>query len=304
MKIGKILIASAVNFIFGMISGITLCGGIFNDDNSGYIRRIKNIKIAMKTCLAVMLTAFLFLSSGDSFPEAPLKETTFFTKAVDYKPRLGIKVIRKIKLPKGYHEGLMIQGNNIWVNNGKNGKTWVIDIDSGLLVAAIDPVGTFSEGITGVADNKYWVTDWDAKELYLVRIEHNKMVKESAVSLDPSYPAGITRAGSHLYVITWTRGIGTKYHLLKLDMKGNTLEKTEIKNINEPSQLAWDGKNLWISSWFNDRVYKIDGESLLIKGFFSPRIKKTSGVAWDGKYIWVTGTYEGLYQIEIKSSSI
>lgn len=232
-------------------------------------------------------------------PKACARDDKAFEKSDDHAAMIPARLIRKIKLPAGYHEGLFVEKNRIYVNNGEGGKTWVVDMASGELISQIEPAGTFSEGITGAPSGGYWVTDWDAKKLYFVKIENNKMLPESEVSMAPSHPAGVAWDGSHLYVVTWTRGLGTKYHLLKMDKAGNTIRKTAIKNIPEPTQLAWDGKDLWMSSWFNRRVYKIDAETLEIKGYFRSRIDRTSGIAWDGKYFWVTGTEADLRQIEI-----
>jgi len=210
------------------------------------------------------------------------------------------KIIQKIELPKnGYHEGLMLENGAIYVNNGNDINTWVIDLKTGDMLREIEPVATFTEGICQGPAGKYWVTDWDTKKLYLVKIIDKKMVPEFEISLAPSHPTGIAWTETYLYLVTWTRGMGTKYHILKIDLKGNVLEKVLIRTISEPSQAAWDGKYLWISSWFNRRVYKLDVESLEIKGYFRSNIERTSGIAWNGKYFWITGTKAELRQIEL-----
>lgn len=242
----------------------------------------------------------LILSLFIMFSEKAFTEERILGKSEDFQSMMPTKIIKKIPLPgKGYHEGLMLEDGTIFVNNGEHINTWVIDLTTGDLIKEIQPVATFTEGICKGPAGKYWVTDWDMRKLYLVQIINNKMVPEFEVSTESAHPTGIAWTGTYLYMVTWARGMGTKYHILKLDQKGNVLEKVQITEISEPSQAAWDGQHLWISSWFTRRVYKVDMETLQIKGYFRSNIEKTSGIAWDGKYFWVTGTKSGLRQIEL-----
>lgn len=206
---------------------------------------------------------------------------------------------RAITLPKGYHEGLFLDKENIWVANGEEGKVWVIDIVSGEILSEILPVAKFTENITKGPGDSLWSTDWDSKKLYKIKLQGDKMKSVFEVPLAPAHPAGITSDGKHLFLITWTRGIGTKYHILKMDTEGNILSRVRIKNIPEPSQLTWDGEYLWVSSWFNRRVYKIDENTFDVIGYFRSKIKETTGIAWDGEAFWVTGTKADLYRIKL-----
>ena len=212
---------------------------------------------------------------------------------------IPVRVIKELPLPKWYHEGLFLSGRYIWVNNGRGGMTWVVDPGEGTVVSTVKPVGTFTEGMTSAGDGTYWVTDWDNEKLHRVNIEKNRMVSVFEVSLSPEKPAGVVLTERSLYVITWLRGMGTKYYLRRFDREGRFLEKTRIKGIPEPSQVAWDGKFLWITSWYNQRVYKVDADTYDVLGYFKSPAPKSTGIAWDGEYFWITGTYAGLYQVEI-----
>jgi glutamine cyclotransferase len=251
--------------------------------------------------LCFILSAIIFLTSPEIFADGleAFKEGPDVEVSEKYNPAIPVSVIEKMPLPKGYHEGLFLDGDNIWVANGKNINTWIISPD-GSLKGEIIPPGTFTEGITSsVTDGKFWVTDWDTKKLYKVRIEDGKMEVETEISLAPSLPTGVVRAGDELYVMMWTRGMGTKYHLLKLDKEGNVLVKMRIRGISEPSQITWDGKYLWITSWFNRRVYKVDPESFRVLGHFASPAKDTTGIAWDGEHFWITGTSDDLYKVKV-----
>ena len=216
---------------------------------------------------------------------------------------IPVKVLKKISLPKGYHEGLYFDGKNIWVNNGKKGKTWVVDPGSGAVLSEIAPVATFTEGLTRKKDGDYFVTDWDTMKLYRSRVEDGRMVADSEVySFAPAHPTGVVWTGAHLFVITWTRGAGTQFHLLQMEETGRLLRKMRIKWMQEPAHLAWDGKYLWITSWYSRLVYKIDIGAWKIIGCFRSPVSDATGIAWDGQYLWLTGTSGDLYQLQVGSN--
>lgn len=248
----------------------------------------------MKT-LRLILAAFLIFSSSISFAG-----DSEVDKGEKYEKNIPTKIVKKVPLPNGYHEGLYFDGKNIWVNNGKKGNTWVCDPATGKVIKDIKPIGTFTEGLTSAGDGSFWVTDWEEKKLYRANLKGDRLVEEYGVSVEPSFPAGVAAAGDRVYVIIWTRGMGTKYHLLEYDTHGNRMRKLHIKGIHEPAHLAWDGENLWITSWFTRLVYRLDISTFKITGSFTSPAPDTTGIVWDGKSFWITGTHVGLYQVEFE----
>ena len=224
-------------------------------------------------------------------------ESTESKKLEKYKMR----VLEKIELPKHYHEGLFLKGENIWVSNGQGGETWVIDYENKKIIERIGSIGTFTEGITtsGVLD-EYWVTDWEDRKIYKVKIQNSKMIKISEISTDSEFPAGVLNIHGKIYVITWLRTpTGTKYYLLEFDNYGKLISKRQLKDIYEPAHMAWDEQYLWITSWYSKKVYKVNLESLEVVGRFSSPAKDATGIVYDGKHFWITGTYDDLYKIEL-----
>jgi len=216
---------------------------------------------------------------------------------------IPVQIIKEINLPKGYHEGLFYDDKSMWVANGMNGKIWVVDLSSGAVVSKIEPIAGFTEGITKAPGGGYFVTDWTEKKVYCSRIENNKMTAEYMVSVAPAHPAGVVWNGQRLFVITWTRGMGTKFDILEMDEHLKLLNKIRIRIIQEPAHLAWDGKDLWITSWFNRLIYKIDVNKWEIVGSFKSPVSRTTGIVWDGKYFWLTGTTADLYKVEVKNNN-
>lgn len=164
----------------------------------------------------IVTTCLVLLFSSTSYSESDSEDIKHFKKSKDFKSMIPIEVLEEIPIPKGYHEGLLVEKNKIFINNGEKGNTWILDVSSKKIISEIKSLGTFSEGIAKAPNGKYWITDWDTKKLYLARIENDSMINEKEISFDPSHPVGIVWNGENLYLITWTRGVGTKYHLRKI----------------------------------------------------------------------------------------
>ncbi len=210
------------------------------------------------------------------------------------------QIVKKIPIPKGYHEGLLVEGADIWVTNGKGIKTWIVDKTNGSVKSELAGAAGFTEGITRMPDGTYLTADWEEKKIFRVRIMDNRMFPVGERSVDPAFPAGVLWNGSRLYVVTWTRGMGTKFNLLEMDEKFNVIRRVSIPHIQEPAHLAWDGMYLWISSWYQKTVYKVDPNSWTILGQVRSPVSKATGIAWDGRYLWLTGTYSDLYQLQVE----
>ena len=230
--------------------------------------------------------------------------TTFPASAQEIKPakdmrRIPAKVLRRIDIPTWYHEGMFYDGTSLWLANGEKGKIWVIDTSSGKVTSEIVPVADFAEALMRRPDGALFTTEWFTMKVYKVRLEGGHLMPESELSFYPAHPAGLASDGKRLFVVVWKRGLGTKFELVELDADMKIANRMIIKGIHEPDQLAWDGKDLWVSSWYSKRVYRIDTVAWEITGYFNSPVAKTTGIAWDGKYMWVTGTYGDLYQMEI-----
>lgn len=217
--------------------------------------------------------------------------------------RIPARVVRELEVPRCYHEGLYYDGTSMWLANGEGGKIWVIDLSTGEVLDEITPVAGFTEAIAARGDGTYYTSDWDEMKVYRARLEARALIPEASVSVAPAHPAGIVWTGDRLYVIIWTRGVlGTRFSMLEMDAGMNVLRTITIRSPQEPCQLAWDGTYLWMSSWFDRKVYKIDVKDWEIVGYFCSPVEKATGVAWDGARLWLTGTYGNLFGMEIGKS--
>jgi len=242
---------------------------------------------------AIALTSILANHSYVYGAEIRLKRSADF-KAIE------AAVIKKTPIPRWYHEGLFYDGKNMYVANGECGMVWVLDPETGKVLSELEGPGKFTESIIGTGDGKFLLTDWDDEKLYLVNISGKKIFVEKEIfSFSPAHPAGVVLAGERLFVITWTRGFGTKFHILEFDKKFNFIGRVTIKDIMDPAHMAWDGKYLWVTSWFSKTVFRVDINTWEITGSFSSPATKATGIAWDGRYLWITGTYDDLYCMSV-----
>ena len=186
----------------------------------------------------IAISSLIFISQAES---------QVLKRAKDYQ-RIDVKVTKTIPLPKGWHEGLFYDGKNIWVCNGRGGKVWVVDPQKGTVVSEITPVASFTEGIARQSEDTYFVTDWDEKKLYRAKIDNGKMSAQAELSFEPAHVAGVAFVGKRLFVITWRRGLGTKFNIIEVDNKMDVISEVRIKDIQEPAHMAWDGHYLWMTS--------------------------------------------------------
>lgn len=242
---------------------------------------------------------FLFTALYFVPDRAAICEDMQVLKAAPGYRNIEAKVTRRISLPEWYHEGLFYDGKSVWVVNGKNGNIWVVDILSGNVLSEITPIGGFTEGVARISGDMFAVTDWDDRKIYRARIKDGALVAESETSLAPAHPAGVVCADDRIFVITWTRGMGTKFDLLEMDKDLAIINRVRIARIEEPAHMAWDGKNLWITSWYSRRVYKVDIDKMQVLGSFVSPVGLATGITWDGKRMWLTGTYGDLYELEM-----
>ncbi len=253
-------------------------------------------KILSRAVLAMLFIIALYLPHDAGAAE--------LKKSKEYRG-IKVKTIRRIPIPKWYHEGLLIDGDSIWVANGRDGKIWVVDTVSGKTTSELTPPAGFTEAIIKTKSGRYLVTDWDDKKLYETSLKDEKMIIEKTLfDFSPSHPAGLIYTNDSLLAVVWTRGLGTKFEIIKFDKDFKVTEKIQIKDIQEPAHMAWDGKLLWITGWYNRRVYSVDPKEWMITGSFRAPLNKVTGIAWDGKHLWVTGTYADLYQVELSIPSI
>lgn len=256
----------------------------------------KNIlKKAMDSLKAIVIS----VSLSSLFVSSLLAESVPLKKSADYHS-IKIKVAQKVDIPRWYHEGLYFDNGIIWIANGEKGNIWAIDPKTGKTLEEVCPYGEFTESISKDTDGSWLVTDWKDAKLYRSKMENSTLVQNTVLfDFSPVRPAGLVRLDDRYLVITWTRGLGTKFGILILDREFKQAGSVDIKFIEEPAHMAWDGKDLWITSWYSRKVYRVDPKNWEVTGFFRTPFGKATGIAWDGKDLWVTGTYADLYRIEL-----
>jgi glutamine cyclotransferase len=252
-------------------------------------------KILNRAILACLLAALLVSQSW--------AEQSMARKSEDCR-QIKFSVKQKIELPKWYHEGLFIDGDSMLVANGNGGKIWRVDTASGKVTSQIRSPSGFTEAIAKMPGGGYMLTDWDDEKLYKIKFTGTDIAIEGVLfDFTPAHPAGAVIAGGRIFVIVWTRGLGTRFDIIELDKDIKEVSRIRVMDFQEPAHMAWDGRYLWITSWYDRNVYKVNPDTWTIISYFRAPCNKPTGIAWDGKYIWITGTYADLYKVELESAS-
>ena len=89
---------------------------------------------------------------------------------------------------------------------------------------------------------------------------------------------------------------------------GDVIKSFSAPAGTQPSGLAWDGSNLWMSSYMKEGgVYKLDPVDGSVLGKYTPPAAKYNGyggLTYDGTYLWEADAYgSGIYKLSLLSCS-
>ena len=90
---------------------------------------------------------------------------------------------------------------------------------------------------------------------------------------------------------------------------GNIIIFFDAPEGTQPNGLAWDGNNLWMSSYMqNGGIYKLDPVNGLVLGEYKPsiaNIDRYGGLTFDGTCLWVADSSgSGIYKLDPSDGSI
>jgi len=90
---------------------------------------------------------------------------------------------------------------------------------------------------------------------------------------------------------------------------GNIIIFFDAPEGTQPNGLAWDGNNLWMSSYMqNGGIYKLDPVNGLVLGEYKPsiaNIDRYGGLTFDGTCLWVADSSgSGIYKLDPSDCSI
>lgn len=94
--------------------------------------------------------------------------------------------------------------------------------------------------------------------------------------------------GQNIWVAVQERGTGW---VKKIDRIGQVLSVTPVGNV--PIEMAYDGKNVWVTDYLSSNVMAIDANGQVVGTVQLPPNAKPEGIMFDGRYIWVANNGEG-----------
>jgi len=100
----------------------------------------------------------------------------------------------------------------------------------------------------------------------------------------------------------------TNLELIKLNDRGNLLKSLPSPTDN-PSGIAFDGKNLWVSDEVESKIYNVSIDDGHVIRFIDSPIKHPTDLSWGNKRLWVVGASDykkeaGTYHTGVRAIDI
>lgn len=186
--------------------------------------------------------------------------------------------------------GVVFAGGAIWVANYGEATVNRIDINTNAIVATIALNGP----ARGVAfDGTYlWVSN-SSDSVSKIDITNNTVVANVVVA-PGSYPAGLVKAGSYIWVANYMANT-----VSKIDINTNTVV-TSVPVGTYPGQLAFDGSYVWVSNYMSSNLSKINTSTNAVTTPVT--VSYPRAIAFINNYIWV-GSNSGTAISKINTSS-
>ncbi len=189
----------------------------------------------------------------------------------------------------GYSEGLDYYHNFLW--NALPNEIKKIDPKNGEIVGRFKPATEYSESIMWFK-GLFWNLSFSDNGIYKGNIKKNKIEFKKVGITPEAHGWGITNDGINL-IITGHYSSNI-YFINPKTFKIERRIKAEVKDIED---LAWDGENIWTSSFtsYRGQIFRLNPQNGKITGIFSLPDKEScpviDGIAFDGRNLWISGKY-------------
>lgn len=201
----------------------------------------------------------------------------------------GGDLVTTISLPGANPEGIVFDGEYMWVANNGNNSNTVSKFDA----ANMTQVGTYSVGRSpdGVAfdGNNIWVTNSYSNNVWVL----NRNGKQIAAYGTGVFPLSLISDGHNMWIGNGTGvNIGTqvsgKGSLTKIRIaNGQSMGTFSIGN--HVRGLAYDGVSIWACNGNDNTVSRVRASNVALLGTF-PTGPAPRAAAFDGTKIWVANS--------------
>ncbi len=201
-------------------------------------------------------------------------------------PTEKLTVLRTIP-HSGYSEGLDFHEGYLWHTLPK--EILKISPKDGTIVARFPPASEYNESLTWLNGFLY-VVSYSDNGIYRGKLEGDKLKFERVGTTPEVHAWGITHNGKDLIMTgNYSRVI------YRLETKNFSIKSTVTADVTDVEDLAYDGKDVWASSFTQHRgsIFRIDlttGKIATLYELPDPdSCPVIDGIAKDGNTLWVTG---------------
>jgi sugar lactone lactonase YvrE len=224
------------------------------------------------------------------------------------------KVINSFPLPGPNPQGVVWDGNNLWVVDDETNKLYQLDPVKGKVILELaipSLLGLNDMNLCGLTWNGSYllVADCTSKTLYrvdpkersakvlinLLEVKRGQGIRSIAMKESPI--TGLAWDGACLWAAF---AAGYSSSVYRIDLAAGTLIQHFFAPGPKPQGLAWDGNYLWILDSRNRVIYKFSAIGKWTGVSFPSPKGSPAGLAFDGKYLWnVDKETRMIYKIEV-----
>ncbi|MFM8269929.1 MAG: glutaminyl-peptide cyclotransferase [Pseudomonadota bacterium] len=213
-----------------------------------------------------------------------------------------LEIIAKIP-HSGYSEGLDFHQGFLW--NALPQRIVKINPSDGSILDSYAPATEYSESLKWMS-GKLWNLSFKNKGLYQGQLKNKQLVFEKVGEVPEDCGWGLEKVGNELVT---TGNFSNKLYFFNPQLRKWT--KTLATEGVDLEDLAWDGNQLWTSSFSTHRgtIFSINIHTGKIQSFWELPQKEEcpiiDGIAFDGKSLWITGKEcPSIYRVKVPSPRV
>jgi len=212
-----------------------------------------------------------------------------------------LQVLRTIP-HSGYSEGLDFHEGFLWHSLPK--EILKISPKDGSIVARFPPATEYNESLTWLNGFLY-IVSYSDNGIYRGKLTGDKFQFERVGTTPEVHAWGITHNGRDLFLTgNYSRVI------YRMETKDFSIKSTITADVTDVEDLAFDGKDLWSSSFTEHRgsIYRIESKTGKVATIYElpdpDSCPVIDGIAIDGKTFWLTGkNCPSIFNVKIPSAA-
>ena len=228
-------------------------------------------------------------------------------------PNVAPGSVKEFDSPSSFPTGLTWDGQYLWVCDYNSEMIYAIDPVDGRVIKSFDTPGHDPEGLAWDGSYIWHVDGADAdtngpvEKLYIYKIDPT--TGQSTRMFEAPHPGynaeDLEWDGQYLWYIDGGnegKDEGTST-IFKVDPNTGAVIKSFSAPSSDPSGLAWDGTNLWVTDYRQAIIYRINADDGKVIDKITAPSDYPGGLAWDGRYLWCADWHGAtIYSMDVNTS--